>query len=198
MARFVLLIALSSSLAAAQSPSNSWELSANVGAGFRSERGHLLGGARLGAALSKPIGASERRFELGLGYAQITAHEGPTGDGANIKENSFELGAMGEWPLLTAGKARIAGAIGPVMAYSMGCTAGGSYAGDQAGYGDAPCTNDFAEKGNVRFGGTARATVEFRGDRASFVIGALTSAGTVAAGDAFAWGSFIGFRAPLK
>jgi hypothetical protein len=197
MARFVLLLAVSSSLAAAQAPSTSWEVSGHVGAGFRVERGHTLGGARLGAALGKPIGSNERRIELGLNYAQVTAHEGPTGDGANIKENSFELGAMGELPLFTAGPARFAGALGPVMSYSMGCTAGGSYADDR-GYGEAPCTNDFAEKGNVRFGGTARATVEFRGNRASFIVGALASAGTVAAGDSFAYGVFLGFRAPLR
>jgi hypothetical protein len=189
--------ALGASALDAQSTSP-WELSANVGAGFRSERGRLIGGARLGAALGRPVGGGERRIEIGLGYVQVTAHEGPTGDGANIKENSVELGAMGEWPLFSAGKARFAGALGPMVAYSMGCTAGGDYAGDNAGYGAAPCTNDFADKGTVRVGGNGRVTMEIRGARASLIVGALGGVGTVAAGDAFTWGGFVGFRAALR
>jgi hypothetical protein len=190
-------LALASSALGAQSTAP-WELSGHVGAGFRSERGHLLGGARFAAALSKPLGASERRFELGLGYAQITAHEGPTGDGANIKENSVESSVMLELPIVAAGKLRLAGALGPALAYSMGCTSGGSYAGDRAGYGNAPCTNAFAEKGKVRVGGNGRLAMELRGNRASLILGALGGVGTVAAGDSFAWGGFVGFRAPLR
>lgn len=192
-----LLFALSSALGA-QAPSTAWELSGNVGVALRAERGHTIGGARFGVALGKPLGGSARRIEIGLGYAQITAHDGPTGDGANIKENSFELSGLAEWPLFSVGGARVAGAIGPVAALSMGCTAGGSGAGDYAGYGEAACTNGFAKKGNVRFGGTGRLTLEFRGDRASLIVGGLGSAGTIAAGSTVAYGALVGFRAALR
>ncbi len=197
MTRFGLLIALSSSLAAAQAPSSHWEISGNVGAGFRKERGHLLGGARLGAALSKSIDGSERRVEFGLGYAQLTAHEGPTGDGANVKENSIEMSVMGEWPLYAGGGAHISAALGPVLAYSVGCTHGGDFDADEIGYSGA-CTNEFARAGNVRVGGTARLTTEFRAARGSLIIGAIASAGTIAAGNALGLAGVIGFRAALR
>src|SRR5437868_2741614 len=121
MTRSLILLAVVSSALGAQASSNPspWEISGNLGAEFRKERGHLIGGARLGAALSKPLGGGERRIELGLGLAQVINHAGPTGNGDDVKENSVELTALGEWPLVAAGKVHLAGAIGPVVSVAF-------------------------------------------------------------------------------
>ncbi|MEA3245279.1 MAG: hypothetical protein U9Q74_03890 [Gemmatimonadota bacterium] len=185
--------------ALAQSPT--WEVAGAVGAGFRAERGHTLGGARLEGALRRVptvAGMSGTTLAFGAAIAQITAHQGPTGDGPNIKENSAELFVRAERALFSGTAWRVDGSLAPVLSISMGCSAGGSFAGDQVGYGDAQCTNAFAKKANVRPGASARLTASARGPRVSAIGGVDATVGTVAAGNTVALSVFVGFRAPLS
>ncbi len=185
--------------AAAQSPT--WEIAGAVGAGFRGERGHTLGGARFEGALRRVPGPATARsltVEFGAAIAQITAHDGPTGDGPNVKENSAELFVRAERLFLSGNTWRVDGSLAPVISVSMGCTAGGSFARDQAGYGDTRCTNDFAKKATVRPGASARITAAARGPRVSAIAGVDATVGTVAAGNTVGMNVFIGFRAPLS
>lgn len=172
-----------------------WEVAAGVGAGFRSERGRTLVGVRLEGGVRRPLGsAGDSWVEFGAGYAQVTAHLGAKGDGPDVKENSFEFVSRVERALVGNGAWRLTGAAGPVASVSSGCAAGGS---SGTTYGDASCTNDFAKKGNVRIGGAARLTSEWRGSKAAFVAGAELSAGTIAAGNAASLAIIVGFRAAL-
>lgn len=183
----------------AQSPA--WELAGAVGAGFRAERGHTLGGARFEGALRRvPAGGltTGTTIEVGAAIAQITAHHGPTGNGPNVKENSVELFVRAERAFLSSGTWRLDGSLAPVLSISMGCSAGGSFAGDRLGYGDAECTNAFANKATVRPGASARLTASTHGRRASVIGGVDATVGTVAAGNTVALGVFVGFRAPLS
>lgn len=185
--------------AAAQT--RTWELGGAIGAGFRAERGHTLGGARFEGSLRRVPSVSDTSgttLEFGAALAQITAHQGPRGDGPNVKENSAELFVRFERPLFWGDAWRLDASLAPVLAIAMGCTAGGSFVNDTAGYGGAGCTNGFATSGTVRPGASARLTAAARGPRASVIAGVDASAGTVAAGNAIGLSVFIGFRALLS
>lgn len=198
---FAAIMALGLVPRAARSQSPTWELAGAVGAGFRSERDHTLGGARFEGALRRlptAAGTSGTTLEFGAAVAQITARQGPTGDGPSVKENSAELFVRAERALLAGNAWRLDGSLAPVLSISMGCSAGGSFAGDKAGYGDAQCTNAFAKKANVRPGASARFTASARGPRVSAIGGVDVTVGTVAAGNSVALSVFVGFRAPLS
>jgi hypothetical protein len=176
-----------------------WDVAAAVGAGFRSERGHTIGGGRFEAAARHGWGSSgETWFEFGGAVAQITAHEGADGNGANVKENSVELLARVDRRLLHRAAWSVDGSLGPVISIAAGCQGGGTFAADTAGGRGIRCTNDFANKGRVRPGAAARITSEIRGANAAFTAGVELAMGTVAAGDGIGAAAMIGFRARLR
>jgi hypothetical protein len=193
-----LTVALALTAAPAAAQSGGWQLAASLGAGFRAERGHTIGGARLEAGLRRPVGAANRRLELSLGLAQVTAHHGVTGDSGNVKENSVEAAALGELRVAgpaAGGRYNLTLAAGPVMAVSVGCTAGGSFAGDKLGYGGSACTNAFARAGSVRLGGMVRVANEVRFTNAALTVGAATFVNTIASGNTAGYAVFVGLRA---
>ena len=113
--------------------------------------------------------------------------------GANVRENSLEVGYLFRYAL----GGLLGLAAGPAMGYSTGCASGGTHG---VTYGSTPCIASFASKGTMRVGYNVQldfATSNARGVTLRF--GARVTGSTVASGDALPkpvlWG---GFSAPLN